>query len=833
MKLQTLSNEAFERACELFDQLVEMSDSERSVFLQQSTEDPGVVAMANAMWHADSQGAAMAQAAQSACQAALDRLQPEADSDVLMSESFGPWQIEQVLGTGGMGVVYKVRRELDGIQQFAALKRIKRGMDSDAISARFLRERSLLSRLQHPNIAQFLDAGTLADGTPWLVMEYVDGVPLLAHIRATQASLQQRLALFIEICAAVSCAHRLLIVHRDIKPANVLVNVEGQVKLLDFGIAKVLYAPEEASAQTMTAQAPMTPVYAAPEQLFGGWVSTATDVHGLGLLLFEILCLQVARPNEAGANFRQWREHLAQYPPIAPSKCTNPAPGAIPAKFLRGDLDQITLKAMAHDPDRRYASVAALQEDIERFLQRKPIHARADSWGYQISRFVARHRLACALTGVFLIGLFSTSAFALWQAKRATQATERAVAVQRFMSSLFEIADPDTTPGGYKLSAREIVDAGALRFQSEFANEPELAAELSIILARVYSQLGDDKKALQLINDEKLAAVTSKPLQLQRWQQRVVSNIYLADADAAMLAATEVMRIAQAAGPEGTADAAQSLLWQSEIARMRDDFQGAVRLGDEAIRLARTYQSNDLDAHVSTRKKTILAEALVAKAGGLWQQKQPALAMPLLREAQAIYRTSGAAQSIGAIKVENNICLLQINLKEFTSGKPQCEHAVAVAEAFLPRLHNDVLMALGSRANFYRASGDYQAAINHMQTALRRSVEAKPADHPLVEFTTFALASIYLEAKQYDQALPQLEAALSLNRKREPKPTVLRARIQGKIAACLLGLGRLVEAKSLIELVLQLAQDLGDTKSKDYASYVATHARIVAALADR
>jgi eukaryotic-like serine/threonine-protein kinase len=829
------SQQDFERACVLFDELIELPEHECLARLSQSGESPAIIELARAMWRCDARAAVVAQAAQNACQAVLESLAPTDDeaSALLTSAGFGPWQFERELGRGGMGVVYKVQREIAGITQFAALKRIKSGMHSEAISARFLLESNLLSQLGHPNIARFLDAGTQADGTPWLVMEYVDGVPLLEHIRTVNASLKQRLALFIAVCAAVSSAHRMLIVHRDLKPSNVLVDRNGQVKLLDFGIAKLLRAQDDAASQTQTQQHPLTPLYAAPEQLAGQPISTATDVYGLGLLLFEILCLRPAHAYAQSHDLNGWRARLQDNPPPQPSACVarESIPQAMTAKMLRGDLDQITRKALAFDPERRYASVSALQEDIERFLQQVPIRARPDSWRYRVSRFVTRHRAACLLATIFLAALISVSSVALVQASRASREAARAIAVKNFVSSLFEIADPDATPGGYKLTARNVVDAGAQRLQVELVSQPELAAELSVILARIYSQLGDDEKALTLIDQPAAPSLArsgaalpaaTEDVRFARLQQKVISHINLGNANAAQEAATTMMNAASVIGPARVKEFTQSILWQSEIARLRSDFDGAVRLGDQAISLARRQPADQ-----------VLAEALVAKAGGLWQLQKPALALPLLQEAQQIYRTLGASHSLGAIKVENNLCVLQVDLHQFAAAQPQCEHAVSIAQAMLPRLHTDVLMALGSRSQLYRAKGDFPAAIMYTREALALTVEAKGEQHPLVEFTSYTLASDYLKAGQFELALKQFDYTLKLNLVRETTVTRQRVRIQAGLAATLFALHRLDDAKRMSDLVLLQAQGLSNVTEKNLAEYHATHEKIILALKEK
>ena len=305
----------------------------------------------------------------------------------------GPWRLVRRLGEGGMGVVWLAERADGQFRQRAALKLIKRGMDSEAVLARFLRERQILARLEHANIGRLLDGGIAEDGRPYFAMEYIDGMPILDYCRLQECRLEQRLTLFREVCAAVEFAHSQHVVHRDIKPSNVLVTAQRQVKLLDFGIAKLL-AEDDGYGATLTQAGrgqPLTPAYAAPEQIEGASISAATDVYALGGLLYELLTNRPAHDFSSAADAQGVLRIIQSTAPVAPSRL-RPERAPVPGRYLRGDLDTIALTALHADPARRYASVAALVADLDNYRSGKPISARRDHVLYRAYKYAKRHR---------------------------------------------------------------------------------------------------------------------------------------------------------------------------------------------------------------------------------------------------------------------------------------------------------------------------------------------------------------------------------------------------------------------------------------------------------
>ncbi len=426
----------------------------------------------------------------------------------------GPWRVGDRIGVGGMGEVYSAQRADGAYESEVAVKVLKRGLDTDAVMGRFLRERRVLAQLVHPNIARLLDAGATQDGRPYLVMERVRGQPITDACRARGSSVVEVLRLMGTVCDAVHEAHRNLVVHRDLKPSNVLVSEDGAVKLLDFGIAKLLADPAADDTQH-TGLAALTPAYAAPEQLLGQEVTTATDVYALGIVLYQLLtgALPHRRQNMAAAMAALARGEEEITAPSAALRRAAPAGGrdSIPARTARrwrevaGDLDFIVMKALQRESERRYRSAAELGDDLRRLLERRPVLARPDSAAYRARRFVRRHRVPVAAAAVAVAALIGGLGVALWQAARARRAAEAAreeatksQAIATFVTDVFTAADPEGRQAA-DLTARELVQRGATRIDQHLAQQPATRAAMLHVLGNLEYQLGLYAPARELL----------------------------------------------------------------------------------------------------------------------------------------------------------------------------------------------------------------------------------------------------------------------------------------------------------------------------------------------
>jgi serine/threonine protein kinase len=410
----------------------------------------------------------------------------------------GPYVIHHVLGRGGMGSVYLAARDDAEFAPRVALKVMRSGLDQDRVLLRrFTEERQILAALEHPGVARLLEGGMTSDGHPWFAMEYVDGMPLNRYTEAHELTLAEKLGLFVQICQAVSYAHRNLIVHRDLKPSNILVTADGRIKLLDFGIAKLL-APSVAGDApiTRTGFQPFTPEYASPEQVLGEPVTTAADVYALGVVLYELLTgerpLYLARSHPA-----DWARIVREAEPRAPS--TVVADG----RALRGDLDTIALMALRREPDRRYASVDRLGDDVRRHLEQRPVLARADSRLYRTRKFVRRQRVAVTIGAIVTFGLASFGFVVRSQNANLKRESDR-TAAQRDQASavshtLWSLLAQLTDSLGEPLSVSDVLDHAEPKIEEQYASQPNVRARMQSALGQIYLSNGDRLRAEALI----------------------------------------------------------------------------------------------------------------------------------------------------------------------------------------------------------------------------------------------------------------------------------------------------------------------------------------------
>jgi eukaryotic-like serine/threonine-protein kinase len=425
------------------------------------------------------------------------------DLDDLLSidgSRIGPWRVIRRIGSGGMGNVYLAEREEGGFEQRVALKLIRHGLDSVQILRRFESERRIQARLQHPNIARLLDGGLTDDRRPWFAMEYVEGESVDRYSSINRLGVEDRLNLFITIASAVQYAHSSLVVHRDLKPDNIMVNGPAhapRVKLLDFGIASVLDEGDDAMKLTRDGARPMTPAYAAPEQLLGRPVTTAGDVYSLGVILYELLAgCKPYRTNDISIHdLAKWIEQTPLSRPSSVAVTGDAVSTRRLRRRLEGDLDVIILKAMHQDPERRYQTVEQFIADIQRHLAGQPVHARPDSKRYRLGKFIHRHKPMVLAGTLMLITLLAGIVAFAWQYNiaaaerdRARLEAETSHQVAGFLQGLFASVNPSVSRGDM-LTARDLLDRGAAQIGTELAGQPDVQARMLDVLGDVYISL--------------------------------------------------------------------------------------------------------------------------------------------------------------------------------------------------------------------------------------------------------------------------------------------------------------------------------------------------------
>ena len=468
----------------VLDEVLELAPAERRAHLAAAGLDPEVRQRVEHLLQAEEDAGAFLETPPS-----LEELEMPAHAEPA-PERVGPYRIVGVLGHGGMGTVLAGVRDDAGFVQRVAIKRLHTGLGSGRARERFLREREILAGLEHPHIARLVDGGVDEGGMPYFAMEQVDGSPITEHCRRGGLDLRARLRLFLQVCQAVEFAHGRLVVHRDLKPANVLVTVTGQVKLLDFGIAKLLEGTQEETAPTATAARMLTPAYAAPEQFQGQPITVATDVYQLGALLYELVTGR--SPHGADGSPLAVQRRVLELEPERPSRA---APER--ARQLAGDLDALVLKALRKDPRDRYGSVEGLRRDAEAYLDSRPVGARRGTTLYRLRKYVHRHRIGVAASAMLavsltagLVGVGTQARIAAGERDRARAAESRAEAIREFLlNELLQAPAPEASLGR-PLTVAEVLDTASRSVGHAFQGIPGTEADVRLTLARTYASLG-------------------------------------------------------------------------------------------------------------------------------------------------------------------------------------------------------------------------------------------------------------------------------------------------------------------------------------------------------
>jgi len=448
------------------------------------------------------------------------RLMEKNGKPSMVGRSIGPYKVLRQIGRGGMGSVFLASRADKAFHKEVAIKLIRRGLDTDDVIRRFQSERQILASLDHPNISRILDGGTTEDGLPYCVMEYIQGEPIDTYCDAHTLNITQRLRMFLSVCAAVQYAHQNLVIHRDIKASNILVTSEGVPKLLDFGIAKLLNAELPAPDRTLTAERRLTPQSASPEQVRGAFITTATDVYSLGVLLYKLVSGH-APYHLAGKSTQEIEHAICEEDPEAPSAVidrleeaslsnritpqsvsqTREGSPETLRRRLRGDLDNIILKALGKEPARRYSSVEQLAADLRRHLEGLPVEARRATWRYRAAKFVQRHRAGVAAAALIVASLIAGIAATSWQAKRAAAESRRARIeaakarrINAFLQDMLSFSSPGFGSANLQKNpdarVSEVVEQAAKRAPAELADQPGVLAEIERTIGEVYSAQG-------------------------------------------------------------------------------------------------------------------------------------------------------------------------------------------------------------------------------------------------------------------------------------------------------------------------------------------------------
>ncbi len=756
----------------LFQQALELADDERASWLARACGGDAELLR---------EVAGLLQASDSGLSERVRALEAMADEvfgsagPTAIGQRLGPYRLEAEIGRGGMGVVYRGVRVEGDFEQTVAVKVLAGALFSPDADARFRNERRILAGLEHPNIARLLDGGTTEQGVPYVIMEHVDGVPLDRYVRDQGLDLEARIWLFLAVCDAVQHAHASLVVHRDIKPSNILVTADGTPKLLDFGIAKLLEADEATDDGTQTRI--MTPRYASPEQLFGCHVGTSTDVYSLGLVLYQLLAgtLPPHITGDAAGTPPEGAElvrAVLEGEPLPPSSVSGD-------KRLAGDLDTIALEALRRDVARRYESVRALADDLERYVTGQPIRARPPTFAYRAGKFVRRNKVAVGFATLLLVSLLGFGVAMATQAQRLARERDASEEARRasesasdFLVGLFQEAHPDQTQGA-DLSARDLLARGTVRAREELEDQPEILASVLDMIGRVYTSLAVWDTAESVLDEARTTALAS-----------------LGPNDPTYLA---------------------SLRDLGFLSRRRDDLHRALTYYQEALE-----GNRKLHGEIHETVALLLNNIGVAYTG-LGEHEE---ARRYYRESVDVWDELDVQDTGGDVRndlvARSNLATTYYRLGVLDSAIILGEQLLQRREAFFDGDNLDVAVSHNNLGYFLMAAGRYAEAEPHFNESLAMRTRIFGADHPNTLLAVENMGVLLEREGKYSEALEYFRRAADSGREAgQPRTQVGRL---ANLADALVHLERWDEADSVANASITLARE---TLDPDEAGFVA------------
>jgi serine/threonine-protein kinase len=776
-----LNPERWARVERLFDDVADMSASERASYLAKACgDDSELRAYVESLARSD---VAADTIIEDSIRGVLELAMPGSRSlNDAIGERIGPYRIVRVIGSGGMGVVYLAERADEQFTQHVAIKLVRQRLIDPEIVERLVSERQILANLDHPNIARLFDGGTTADGTPYLVMEYIDGLPIDDYCDSHRLTINERLNLFRTICSAVHYAHQNLIVHRDIKPTNILVTGDSTPKLLDFGIAKLLDAGGAATeGLTREGVLMMTPENAAPEQVLNKAITTATDTYALGILLYRLLCghppyrirssvpndmaqiichqhperpsVRVARPAEpveetsAEGVERVTPELVSRYRSTAPEKLK---------RRLKGDLDNIVLIALRKEPERRYRSVHELSEDIRLHLASQPVRAQPDTWSYRAGKFVHRHAAGVAMSSLLVALLIAFAVAMTIQTQRIARERDTAKEVSNFLEQIFMAPDPGNARG-VDITAKELLARGADRITEQLGERPVIQATMMDTIGRVYFNLGEYDPSISMLEEalrirEKTLGEGHQDIAAAK-NDLAASLIKKAEYDRARALLQEALQQNRRQAGASSAAVAANLHNLAEVYQATGDLHEAERLANESIAI---YVSNgDPFTEEIAEGKSTLARILVGK-------NELDAAEALYREAIALVKAKlGNDHPFIAYYLQNLAVLLQTK-GDVDAAEVMFRESIQAARNVFGEKHSLLGGSLVRLGTLLHNKGQFDAAETALRDALKLHREARGPDHPFVAYDMTALAMLLCDKAELEEAESLLRDALRL-----------------------------------------------------------------------
>jgi serine/threonine-protein kinase len=821
-----MSPERWLEVKEIFNAALDLAPAERHLFIDEKCADDELRAEVEALLISADEAESFIEAP---ALTRVSHLVTEEKRASYIGRQIGSYKIEREIGKGGMGAVFLASRADDEFDKKVAIKLIKRGFDTDEIISRFRHERQILAALEHPFITRLIDGGSTDDGLPYLVMDYVEGLPLTKYCAVQQVSLDERLAIFLKICSAVTYAHQNLIIHRDLKPSNIIVAEDGTPKLLDFGIAK-LTAPNSSATLngTQTTFRVMTPEYASPEQVGGRLVTTASDIYSLGVVLYELLTGQrpfrirtnsaeeisriitdtvPTRPSESlrrgeeekgrkGDENKSFHRKVSLSPqlPFSPSQ-------------LKGDLDNIILMAMRKEPERRYSSVEQFAEDIRRYLNGLPVIAREDSFGYRAEKFVKRNKAGVAAgLGIALSlvgGLIATSRqakIAKKQRDRALRETEKAERINQFLQKMLASADPREQ--GKDVKVIEVLGEAASSIENDFADQPEITADLHTTIGTTYLNLGlldaaenHLQKALDIRREYFPRRTAEVAVSLNNFGRLLQMKGDLNSAEPLYLEALETYRLLRK-----DAEVAKVLSNLGYLFALEGKNRDAVAAHTEELEICRAlFGENHPDV-----AKTLGALATIFGILGERQKTES-----LHRQALGILQNS---YHEGHPDVITEISRLASALiwRDKAEAEQLFRKALALRRKYLGENHPDVAWTIYDLAFLNAERGDYREAERLAREVLAMRGRGLTDEHPVTASSFLILGRSLLAQGKPAEAKPAIEECLALRRKTLSENHWLLSTANSFYGECLTLLGEPEKGRRLLsESYAVLLEKLG------------------------
>jgi tetratricopeptide (TPR) repeat protein len=734
---------------------------------------------------------------------------PIAGEGSLQGLRIGAYTLISPLGRGGMGTVWLAERSDGRYQGRVAVKLLNVALIGLAGEERFTREGSILATLTHPHIAHLIDAGVTSMGQPYLVLEHVEGEHIDRYCDRLQLDVRSRVRLFLDVLDAVAHAHANLVVHRDLKPSNVLVRQDGTVKLLDFGIAKLLVEDADARAAALTVEGArvLTPEYAAPEQLTGEPITTVTDVYALGILLYVLL----GAPHPVTSQTASPAERLKAAIETDPPRLSAVAPNG---QLLRGDLDTIVAKALKKVPAERYASVAAFADDLRRYLNHQPVSARADSVIYRASKFLRRHARAAAATAavaVVIVGLvaFYTSRLAA-ERDRARVEAEKATRIAGLLTSLLTAADPYATRDR-EPTVRNLLDAGAGRVRADLADQPELRAQMLTVLGRVYQRLGLHATARPLLQ-EALAIGRGQGTD-SPWLAQALNDFgVLVREDGQLVEALPALEESLAMrrrllGDEDK-DVAVTLV---ELGRALEDhgqLERAEPLFREALRVRQqVFGENHRETATSKSSLALL----------LWRRGAIDEAEPLFRDALDTTRRVLGEDHPNVASGWNNVGLMLMERGDYAGAEPMFRRALAINQRHFGARHAVTTNNRSNLAVTLREQGRFDEAQTLLADAVAIAREAHGDGHASLGGYLFNLGRVALARGDAAGAAQTLADAAARQRATLPATDWRIAATDSALGEAMTRLGRYEDAERLLTDAAKVLKDVPGRQGREAA----------------